>query len=365
MINAWGFQMDAYTYTPTALVSAITDAEKVSQAIDAVKALIGTGADVNEADSDGTTPLMYAAWQGEVELLRVLVDAGAKVDETSIYERLGALGCAVQNGHINAVKYLISEAGANKDITTADGMTLLMSAATFRTNPEGTEPLPGSAAIVKYLIQEEKVDIYRVDGRNKTVIEQILDSSQMMTPLGDNHNKAEIERQRKLCNENCVFNILSALSADELNHFGNISASNKQLVEKFNVALNENKQKLNQIIDKMFIPFIGKVIDQNNPFTLLPNELAGHILAMQLDVSGVEIPDWYRLRIVGDKSLKGDLGMVLSSYVSKEINEKENSIESQRKLFLPKKETKEPEDTAKHNVNTTPERKQIKIEVKK
>ncbi len=355
--------MDANTYTPTALVSAITDAEEVSQAVAAVNALIEAGADVNEADSDGTTPLMYAAWQGEVELLRILINAGAKVNEVSKYERLGALGGAVQNGHINAVKYLISEAGANKDITTENGTTLLMHVATSRTNYEGTEPLPGSAATIKYLIQEAKVDIYRVDGRNKTVIEQILDTPEWV-PMGDDHNQIEIERQRKKCTENSIFNILSALSAEELNHFGNISASNQQLVEKFNVALTENKQKLNQIVDKMLIPFIGKLTVPNNLFTLLPNELVGHILALQINSSAAEFPDWYQVRIVGDKNLKGDLGMAVASCVSKKQND-ENLIESQRKSFLPKKEAKEPEDTGKPKVEITTESKEFKSEVKK
>jgi ankyrin repeat protein len=45
----------------------------------AVAALVARGADVNEKDADGITPLMQAASAGRLEILRLLIEAKADV----------------------------------------------------------------------------------------------------------------------------------------------------------------------------------------------------------------------------------------------------------------------------------------------
>ena len=46
-----------------------------------IKSLIECGADVNEADSQGATPLLFAIEEQSFELIRLLIDKGADVNE--------------------------------------------------------------------------------------------------------------------------------------------------------------------------------------------------------------------------------------------------------------------------------------------
>ena len=45
--------------------------------VEKVRSLIDAGADVNAADEDGDTALMNAAWNGHVETVKLLLEAGA------------------------------------------------------------------------------------------------------------------------------------------------------------------------------------------------------------------------------------------------------------------------------------------------
>lgn len=47
---------------------------------DAVRLLLGAGADATAADADGWTPLAFAARGGHLAIAKELLDAGAKVD---------------------------------------------------------------------------------------------------------------------------------------------------------------------------------------------------------------------------------------------------------------------------------------------
>ena len=54
--------------------------DEKEQALEAVKLLVEIGADVNEANSGGETPLHAAAYTGADEIVQFLVEQGAKVD---------------------------------------------------------------------------------------------------------------------------------------------------------------------------------------------------------------------------------------------------------------------------------------------
>jgi ankyrin repeat protein len=101
--------------------------------------LIAEGADVDAAQRDGTTPLHWAAYRLDAELVDRLVATGAKANTLN---RFGAspLGEAAKAANATIVAKLL-EAGADVESANADGETALM--LTART---------GSTAVAKLLI---------------------------------------------------------------------------------------------------------------------------------------------------------------------------------------------------------------------
>jgi len=90
--------------------------------------LAGHKADVNLGDRNDWTPLMYAAWQDNPELVAMLIKHGAKIDVVSI-DALTPLAIAAQNGKIKAAQALVA-AGADVNAPVAKGgYTPLMLAA--------------------------------------------------------------------------------------------------------------------------------------------------------------------------------------------------------------------------------------------
>src|SRR6185295_16711286 len=93
-------------------------------------ALIDRGADVddiNRAQADGTTPLHWAVYRGDQELVQRLLKKGAKAN---VANRYGAspLHEAVRVSNPNLVGLLL-EAGADANGANEDGQTALMLAA--------------------------------------------------------------------------------------------------------------------------------------------------------------------------------------------------------------------------------------------
>ena len=82
----------------------------------------------NEADNDGKTPLFHAAEQGHVQLMEVLLEAGAKTDEHDFARRQTPMFPAAQNGHLDVVRFLAKN-GAVKDQADNHGRTPLWFAA--------------------------------------------------------------------------------------------------------------------------------------------------------------------------------------------------------------------------------------------
>ena len=89
--------------------------------------LIQEGQDVNRGDSDGWTPLTWAALHGRDQMVQELIRAGADVNGKSYYKQT-ALHWASSCGHSSVIKTL-AEAGANLNVQDEDGMTPLMEAA--------------------------------------------------------------------------------------------------------------------------------------------------------------------------------------------------------------------------------------------
>lgn len=78
----------------------------ISEDMDALKYLISKGGNVNLADCDNAACIHFAAGDGSVERMKVLVEAGANVEASS---HAGTpLHWAAGKGNVEAVKYLIS-----------------------------------------------------------------------------------------------------------------------------------------------------------------------------------------------------------------------------------------------------------------
>ena len=66
---------------------------------------------MNHVDSNGLTALHWAALNGHLEVVKLLVESGADVDHVS-EKGWTALHCAAYNGHLEVVKLLV-ESGAD------------------------------------------------------------------------------------------------------------------------------------------------------------------------------------------------------------------------------------------------------------
>jgi ankyrin repeat protein len=98
-----------------------------------VAGLVGTG-------GGGLTPLVFAAREGDVESTRVLLDAGADVNQTTEYGWTPLL-TATNNRHYKLGAYLMSR-GANVNIANKGGWTPLYLATDNRNIEGGDYPVP-------------------------------------------------------------------------------------------------------------------------------------------------------------------------------------------------------------------------------
>jgi ankyrin repeat protein len=88
-----------------------------------VMTLIEAGAQINQEDAGGATPLIWAATGGNAEVVKILLDRGAHVDAKAAWGQT-ALMMAAARGSIPIVTLLL-DAGADIEAETDDGETAL------------------------------------------------------------------------------------------------------------------------------------------------------------------------------------------------------------------------------------------------
>ncbi len=112
---------------------------------DAALKMIAAGADVNAAQGDGTTPLHWAVYKIDADLVRALLQHGAKPD---VMNNFGSspLAEAVKAANAPLVKMLL-DAGSNAEAPNQEGQTALMLAARAG-SPEVAELLVSHGANV-------------------------------------------------------------------------------------------------------------------------------------------------------------------------------------------------------------------------
>lgn len=93
--------------------------------IDLMRLFISRGADINALNGNGESPVVMAAWRGNLEAVKWLLERGARINAPS--RQWSALHYAVFAGHIEVADYLIAQ-GADIDAQSTNGSTVVMMA---------------------------------------------------------------------------------------------------------------------------------------------------------------------------------------------------------------------------------------------
>jgi len=91
-----------------------------------VKELLQSGANVNDTDDDGTTPLIWASIKGHIQIVEELISFGADINKKNKNGWTALIGAA-NEGHKSIVKALIAK-GAKLNEKANDGRTALFCA---------------------------------------------------------------------------------------------------------------------------------------------------------------------------------------------------------------------------------------------
>jgi uncharacterized protein len=128
----------------------------VARSADAVRALIDAEADVDAQDTQRFNPFLYAGAEGLLDILTLANDAGADPAITNRYGGV-ALIPASERGHVEVVRYLLSETDVDVDHVNDLGWTALLEAILL------SDGGPRHQEIVRLLI-ENGADVDQADG---------------------------------------------------------------------------------------------------------------------------------------------------------------------------------------------------------
>jgi len=152
------------TQNATAAAPGVAAAARTGD-IEAVKKQLAAGANVNELEADGTSALLWAAYQSSPELVQLLLKAGADVNAANSFGVTPLLQAA-RYGDAATMSELL-KAGADLKKAEREGETPLMAAARA-----------GSVAAVKLLIEH---------GSDASARESLQDETALMWATADGH----------------------------------------------------------------------------------------------------------------------------------------------------------------------------------
>ncbi len=120
---AAGADIDARDGTGRTPLLVATEARQT----EAVRALLAAGADVDLQDDKLDNPFLYAGAEGLLDILRLVNEAGADPAITNRYGGI-ALIPASERGHVETVRYLLTESDVDVDHVNRLGWTALLEA---------------------------------------------------------------------------------------------------------------------------------------------------------------------------------------------------------------------------------------------
>ena len=126
---------------------------------------------LNYQNEDGFTALHAATACGDLDVTRLLIEAGCNVNVTSLFGRTPLMTVA-QNGYTSILKELIA-AGCNVDLPQHDGATPLYVAAFFG-NPEVTEQLIEARANIDLKHENGNTPLMIAAWRGKAAVATLL-----------------------------------------------------------------------------------------------------------------------------------------------------------------------------------------------
>lgn len=168
-------------YQPANLTEAVLLGDQT-----AVENFLALGADPNEAEADGTTPLMRAVHGQFPTIARLLIEAGANVD-TSNYYGVTALYLAARAGDIGATRQLLA-AGANANTALPSGETALMTAAKN-----------GNATVVRALLTGGVDNVSLLQLAHERVTSHVAEAAGYAAPFNPTapHNYADVNARER------------------------------------------------------------------------------------------------------------------------------------------------------------------------
>lgn len=160
--------------------------------VEAVKALLAKGADVNTKTEYGATPLFFACDRGNAEIVKMLIDAGADVNITDTFYKSPPVFWAVMKDHGAIVKFLLEKGARTKESVmfsavnqgkknvvknvlelsgfTPENLSAYLAAAEKNGHQEIAEMLKNAGAKpktkVEYKVDGESLKIYEGDYKN-------------------------------------------------------------------------------------------------------------------------------------------------------------------------------------------------------
>ncbi|MBS1724331.1 MAG: ankyrin repeat domain-containing protein [Armatimonadetes bacterium] len=137
-----------------------------------VQALLSQGADPNSQNGLEFSPLYIAAASYQNDVVKILLDSGAKVDSETTYGTALTFACAT--GNLMGAKMLI-ERGANVNVARTDGITPLMMAANAGATPLVTELLAKKANALSKNANGSTALIYAARGGHTAIGKMLLE----------------------------------------------------------------------------------------------------------------------------------------------------------------------------------------------